>query len=111
MPTKPISFDSIQPTSSVTVTSSSRANLVEIEFARVLDQDVLVDMQKLETRPFVTFLFLSCSQKTFDLNIDPNYPLQAVAEAIAQMLEGHGYQVKRLVEPGIREEVNSFTTQ
>jgi len=106
-----VDFDSIQPVSSVTVTTSRSNDLVKVEFARVLDQDVMTDMKGLKLQPFVSFLFLFSSQKTFDITVDSNYHLGTVAEAIAQMLEGHGLNVKRREELGSCKVVSSFTPQ
>jgi len=107
----PVNFDSIQPVSSVTVTTSRNNDLVKVEFARVLDQDVMTDMQGLKLQPFVSFFFLFSSQKTFDITVGSNYHLGTVAEAIAQILEGHGLDVKRREELGSRKVVSSFTPQ
>ena len=105
----PNTFDSIQPVTSVTVTTSRNNNLVKIGFARVLDQDVLKDLQALKVHPFARFFSMYANQKTFDVIVDPNYSLDVVAEAIAQMLEGHGLKVGRLSGLYARAEVDSFT--
>jgi len=104
-----INFDSIQPVSSATVTTSQNNGLVKVAFARVLDQDVLKDMQGLKIHPFVRSLSMYSSQKVFDVVVDSNYSLADVAEATAQMLEAHGMKVKRQVGMADREEVSSFT--
>jgi len=103
-----IIFDSIQPASSVTVATSQNNNLVKVGFARVLDQDVLKDMQELKVRPFVRAILMDSNQRVFDVIVDSNYSLADVAEATAQMLEGHRMKVKRQVGLGGREEVSSF---
>ena len=106
-----ISFDSIQPMTSVAVIISPSIRLVALEFARVLDQDVLKDVQAIKYQPFVMFTFEYPGQKMFDVTVDSNYSLETVAEAIAQMLEGHGLKVKRTIKVGNREELKSFTAQ
>jgi len=109
-----ISFDSIQPTTSVTVTISPGLYQIAVKFARVLDHDVVKDMQVLKSQPFVKFFFGYPNEhpKMFDVTVDSNYPLETVAEAIAQMLEGHGLKVKRQANLDGREEVDAtFITQ
>ena len=107
----PVNFDSIQPAFSVTVTTSQSNNLVEVGFARVLDQDVLKDMQELKVHPFVRSLSMYPNQKVFHVIVDSNYSLVEIAEAIAQMLEGHRMVVKRQVGMADRKVVDSFTPQ
>ena len=107
----PANFDSIQPASSVTVTTSQHNNLIQVGFARVLDQDVLEDVQELKACPFVRSLSMCSDQKAFDVIVDSNYSLVEIAEAIAQMLEGHRMKVKRLVGVANRKVVDSFTPQ
>ena len=107
----PVNFDSIQPASSVTVTTSRNNDLVKVGFARVLDQDVLKDMQELKVHPSVRSLSMYSDQKVFDVIVDSNYSLAEIAEAIAQMLEGHRMVVKRQVGVADRKVVGSFTPQ
>jgi len=107
-----INFDSIQPVSSATVTASRNNNgLIRIEFARGVDQDVLKDMQALEAQPFARFAWLSANEKTVDVIVNSNYSLQAVAEAIAQKLEGHEMTIQRLVGLFEKDKVSSFAAQ
>jgi len=106
-----ISFDSIHPMTSVAVIISPSIRLVALEFARVLDQDVLKDVQAIKSQPFVRSIFVYPCQKMFDVTVDSNYSLETVAEAIAQMLEVHQLRVKRTIKVGNREELKSFTAQ
>ena len=106
-----ISFDSIQPMTSVAVIISPSIRLVALEFARVLDQDVLKDVQAIKYQPFVRSIFVYPCQKMFDVTVDSNYSLETVAEAIAQMLEVHQLTVKRTIKVGNREELKSFIAQ
>ena len=106
-----ISFDSIQPFSSVTVTTSQNNALVKVEFARCLDTDVMAAMQGLRVQAFVRFFSLSSNQKTFDITINSNYSLETIAEAIAQNLEEHELNVGRLSGLVEKSELKSFTAQ
>jgi len=98
-------LDSIQSLTSVIFTIlPSRCLLkivLKIEFARPLDREVLKDIQG--DRPFV-----STNQRVLDIFLE-NYSLAEVAEAIAQMIEGHGLRVSRKVGVRDRIDVSSFT--
>jgi len=95
-------LDSIQSLTSVIFTILPSQCLLKIEFARPLDREVLKDIQG--DRPFV-----STNQRVLDIFLDSNYSLAEVAEAIAQMIEGHGLRVSRKVGVRDRIDVSSFT--
>jgi len=94
-------LDSIQSLTPVIFTISPSQCLLKIEFARPLDREVLKDIQG--DRPFV-----STNQRVLDIFLE-NYSLAEVAEAIAQMIEGHGLRVSRKVGVRDRIDVSSFT--
>ena len=104
-------LDSIQPMTSVRVTTSQGNCLVKIEFARALDQDTLTEMQGLESQTFSSYLFYYPIKRMFDVIVDSNYSLEEVAEWIAQMLEGHELKVKRLSGLVEKSELKSFTAK
>ena len=106
-----INFDSVQSTTSATVTTSPNNELVQVQFARILDQDVLTDMQQLKTQPSVRFFSMYSNQQVFDIVVGSNYQLEVVAEAIAQMIEGHGLSVGRQMGLNDKKPTNSFTKQ
>jgi len=107
-----ITFDSIQPEYSVTVAASRNNNpLVRVEFARGVDHEVLKEMHGLEAQSFSKFVLVSPNGKMFDVFVNSNYPLETVAEAIAQMLEGHGLKVGRLAGLSEWDKVSSFAGQ
>jgi len=106
-----ISLDSILPVTSATITTSRNNNLVKVELASDLGHEVLTDLQRLESQPYVRFLSSFASGKMFDVFVNSNYPLESVAEAIAQMLEGHGLRIGRLAGLVEKCEVSSFTAQ
>ena len=108
-----ISFDSIQPMTSVMVmTSLNNPQLVRIEFAQKLDQDVNVKqyMQSLWYQPFVNF-DVPVNQQKFDIIVNSNYSLEAVVDSIVQTFESHGMKVGRLSGLIARYELKSFTAQ
>jgi len=101
-------LDSIQSLTSVIFTILPSRCLLKIEFARPLDREVLKDIQGLRDRPFVRHFFFITNQRVLDIFLDSNYSLAEVAEAIAQMIEGHGLRVSRKVGVKDRIDVSSF---
>ena len=102
-----INSDSIRPVTAATVTVSQSNGLVRVEFDCVLDQELL------DQGVSTDIVIVGSNQGvSTDLVIaGSSYQLEAIAEAIAQMLEQRGLSVKRLTESSVSEAVSSFTAQ